>query len=157
MPCRTIAAALERLARRMPAKALRDKRGFTLMELMVVLLIIAAISAIAVPMYMNHLAKARVQTASVQVKQLGTILDMYRLDVGHYPSSAEGLQSLVTAPPGVDRWAGPYLKNKEALTDPWGDPYQYRSPGDHGKYDLWSNGADGTEGGEGENADITSW
>jgi general secretion pathway protein G len=157
MPFKTIAATLKRLARCAAPDGLRDKRGFTLMELMVVLLIIAAISAIAVPMYMNHLAKARVQTAGVQVKQLGTILDMYRLDVGHYPSSAEGLQALVTAPPGVDRWAGPYLKNKDALTDPWGDPYQYRSPGDHGNYDLWSNGADGTEGGEGENADITSW
>jgi len=127
------------------------------MELLVVLAIMAGIAVIAVPIYLNQLSKSRIQTASIQVQQLGTILDMYRLDVGHYPTSSDGLESLVTAPAGVDRWGGPYLKQKESLTDPWGNPYQYRSPGDHGDYDLWSNGADGTEGGDGENADITSW
>lgn len=132
-------------------------RGVTLMELLVVMAILATIAVIAVPMYLNHLSKSRVQAAGIQVEQLGTILDMYRLDLGHYPSTAEGLEALVTQPPGLDRWAGPYLKKRESLTDPWGNPYEYRAPGDHGEYDLWSNGSDGTTGGEGEAADITSW
>ncbi len=132
-------------------------RGVTLMELLVVLAIIAIISVIAVPMLLNQFAKAKVRTASVQVQELGTILDMYRLDVGGYPATADGLEALMTAPPGVDRWAGPYLGNREALTDPWGNSYGYQAPGDHGDYDLWSKGSDGVEGGEDFAADITSW
>ena len=131
--------------------------GVTLMELLVVLAILATIAVIAVPLYLNHLSRSRVQAAGIQVEQLGTILDMYRLDVGGYPSTADGLESLLTAPAGIDRWAGPYLKKRKSLSDPWGRPYEYRGPGDHGDYDLWSNGADGVEGGEDENADITSW
>lgn len=132
-------------------------RGVTLMELLVVLAILAMIAVIAVPLYLNNLAKSKVQTARIQVEQLGTILDMYRLDVGSYPSTADGVDSLLTQPPGVDRWAGPYLKKRESLTDPWGRPYDYRAPGDHGDYDLWSNGADGVEGGAEDGTDITSW
>lgn len=131
--------------------------GFTLLELLVVLAILAVIAVIAVPLYFNQLSKSKVQTASIQVKQLGTILDMYRLDVGRYPTTADGLEALMTQPPGVDRWSGPYLKDRGSLTDPWRNPYGYRGPGDHGDYDLWSTGADGVEGGEDEDADITSW
>ncbi len=127
------------------------------MELLVVIAIIAVISAIAIPWYTGRLSKARVDTTKIQITQLGTILDMYRLDVGRYPTEVDGLQALLTAPAGVDRWSGPYLGNKEALIDPWGNPYVYRSPGEHGLYDLYSLGADGAEGGEDENADITSW
>lgn len=132
-------------------------RGFTLLELMVVLVILAVIMGFAVPIYFNQLSKSQVKAASIQVKQLGSILDMYRLDVGRYPATADGLEGLMTQPPGVDRWAGPYLKDRTSLTDPWGNPYGYRGPGDHGDYDLWSYGADGTEGGEDADADITSW
>lgn len=136
----------------------RRSRGYTLVELLVVLGILAAIGLIAVPAYINHLSKSRIRTAEIQIDRLGAILDAYLLDVGRYPTGQEGLESLVSAPPGVDRWAGPYLKNREALTDPWGNPYVYRSPGQHGKYDLYSLGPDGTEGGDGEDAaDITSW
>lgn len=135
----------------------KRSRGYTLVELLVVLAILAAIGLIAVPAYLNHLSKSRIRTAGIQIERLGAILDAYLLDVGHYPSQDEGLQSLVSAPPGVDRWAGPYLRNREALTDPWGAPYVYRFPGRHGKYDLYSLGADGAEGGEGEDEDITSW
>jgi len=135
----------------------RASRGFTLLELLVVLAILAMISVIAVPLYFNYLSRSRVQTAGIQVEQLGTILDMYRLDVGGYPSTEDGLEALMTQPPSVDRWAGPYLKKRDSLTDPWGNPFGYRAPGDNGSYDLWSNGADGGEGGEDENADITSW
>lgn len=132
-------------------------RGFTLMELLVVMAILALMAVIAVPMLLNQLSKARVQAARVQVDQLGTILDMYRLDVGRYPTTADGLEALLTQPPGVDRWAGPYLKKRESLTDPWQSPFEYQAPGNHGDYDLWSKGADGVEGGEDENADITNW
>lgn len=135
----------------------RRSRGFTLMELMVVILILAIIGLFAVPAYLNYLEKSQIRTAGIQVDRLGGILDAYLLDVGRYPNQDEGLQSLVSGPPGVDRWAGPYLKNEKALNDPWGNPYVYRSPGRHGKYDLYSLGADGAEGGEGADADITSW
>ncbi len=127
------------------------------MELLVVLAILALIATVAVPMYLNHLTKSQIRTADIQIDRLGAILDAYLLDVGRYPTQEEGLEALVSAPPGVDRWSGPYLKNKEALTDPWGNAYVYRSPGRHGKYDLYSLGADGAEGGEDEDKDITSW
>lgn len=132
-------------------------RGFTLLELLVVLMILAIIGLIAVPLVFNQLNKAQIQAARIQVDQLGTILDLYRLDVGRYPTEAEGLEALLTPPPGVDRWSGPYMKKKESVIDPWGGPYIYRLPGEHGDYDLYSLGADGAEGGEDENADITSW
>lgn len=148
---------LFRRAVRPPVRRPCGSRGLTLLELMVVLLIIAGIAAIAVPVYLNHLTNSQIKTAKIQVSQLGTILDMYRLDVGRYPTSEEGLEALLTQPPGLDRWSGPYLQKRESLTDPWGHPYGYRSPGEHGSYDLWSYGADGAEGGEEENADITSW
>jgi general secretion pathway protein G len=132
-------------------------RGMTLMELLVVLAIIAIIAVVAVPQVLSYLSRSRIQAADIQVDQLSTILDMYRFDVGRYPTTAEGLDALVNPPPGVDRWAGPYLRKPESLIDPWGNPYGYRAPGDHGDFDLWSYGADGTSGGEGENADITNW
>ena len=135
----------------------RRSRGYTLVELLIVITILAGISAIAIPTYLNYLEKSRIKTAGIQIDRLGAILDTYLLDVGRYPTQAEGLDALVTAPPGVDRWAGPYLTKKESLIDPWGTPFQYRSPGEHGKYDLYSLGADGAEGGDDENADITSW
>lgn len=132
-------------------------RGITLLELLVVLAIIALIATFAVPALFNQLGASKTKAAKIQVKELGSILDMYRLDVGGYPSEAEGLESLVKAPPGLERWNGPYLSNPEALTDPWGRPYLYRMPGDNGEYDLYSLGSDGAEGGEGEAADVTSW
>jgi len=135
----------------------RRGRGYTLVELLIVITILAGISVIAVPTYLNYLERSRIKTAGIQIDRLGTILDTYLLDVGRYPTQAEGLEALVSAPPGVDRWAGPYLQKKESLIDPWGTPFQYRSPGEHGKYDLYSLGPDGAEGGDGENADITSW
>ena len=133
-----------------------QNRGFTLVELLVVMVIIGLLAALVVPTYMGRERKARSQAARAQIELLGTALDTFRLDVGRYPTTQEGLEALRTQPSGLERWDGPYLK-KEVPTDPWGKPYVYRSPGEHGPYDLLSYGADGTPGGEGDNRDIASW
>ncbi len=131
--------------------------GFTLVELLVVLAILGLIAAIAVPQTIGYLGRAKSNTAGIQIENLGAALDLYRLDVGRYPSDSEGLEALVSAPGDVSNWAGPYLKKESSLLDPWDKPYQYRFPGQNGEYDLFSFGADGQEGGEGENRDIVSW
>jgi general secretion pathway protein G len=133
------------------------ERGLTLIELLVVLLIIAMIAAFAVPRVMNYLGGARQDAAKIQISRLSGILDLYRLDVGHYPSTADGLDALLEQPTDADRWNGPYLKKADSLTDPWGRPYEYRAPGEHGDFDLYSLGADGADGGDGEDADVVSW
>ncbi|HSF94347.1 MAG TPA: type II secretion system major pseudopilin GspG [Thermohalobaculum sp.] len=135
----------------------RRQLGLTLIELLVVLLILALIAAFAVPRVLQYLGGARTDAATIQIERLGGILDLYRLDMGRYPDTGDGLQALVEAPTGAERWNGPYVKKADSLIDPWGRPYEYRSPGDHGEYDLFTLGADGTEGGDGENADVTSW
>ncbi|MGQ9369542.1 type II secretion system major pseudopilin GspG [Azospirillum sp. ST 5-10] len=135
----------------------RARAGFTLLELLVVLAILGLLAVVATPQVLKYLGSARHETARVQVQNLGTALDLYRFETGRYPTTQEGLQALVAAPPGVARWAGPYLKTKESLVDPWGRPYHYRSPGEHGPYDLASLGADGQPGGDGEDRDETSW
>jgi general secretion pathway protein G len=135
----------------------RRERGLTLVEMLVVLLIIGLIASFAVPQVMTYVGGARRDAAAVQVKRLGGILDLYRLDVGAYPTTEQGLDALLREPRGATRWNGPYLQQPDALTDPWGRPYEYRAPGEHGAYDLYSLGADGRPGGEGENADATSW
>ena len=131
--------------------------GFTLVELLVVLAILGLIAAIAVPQTIGYLGRAKSNTAGIQVDNLGAALDLYRLDVGRYPSDSEGLDALVNRPADVRNWAGPYLQKAASLLDPWEKPYEYRFPGQNGEYDLFSLGADGQEGGEGENRDLVSW
>jgi general secretion pathway protein G len=135
----------------------RREHGYTLVELLVVLAILGLLVAIAAPRLMKYLGSAKVDTAKVQIDRLGGVLDLYRLEIGHYPTEQEGLVALVDRPAQADKWNGPYLKNRESLVDPWGRPYGYRSPGEHGEYDLYSLGADGREGGDGEDRDVTSW
>jgi len=135
----------------------RRERGMTLIELLVVLLILALIAAFAVPRVMKYLGGARSNAAAIQIERLGGILDLYRLDVGRYPRTDEGLQALFEAPTDAERWNGPYVKKANSLIDPWGKPYEYVSPGDHGEYDLFTLGADGANGGDGDDADVTSW
>lgn len=132
--------------------------GFTLLEILVVLVILGLLAAvIAGPQVFRQLGAAKSEAAKLQLERVSGALDLYRLDVGRYPSQQEGLRGLVEPPVGVARWNGPYLKKQESLVDPWGRPYAYRIPGQHGEYDLWSLGADGIEGGEGENRDVVSW
>lgn len=133
------------------------ERGFTLVELLVVLVILGLLATIAAPRVIKYLSSAKVDAAAAQIQNLATTLDLYRLEVGHYPSAEQGLEALVAQPPGVDSWNGPYIKKRDILIDPWNRPYHYRFPGEHGEFDLFSFGADGAEGGEGEDQDITDW
>lgn len=136
-------------------QALRQT-GFTLLELLVVMVIIGLLAGYVGPKYFAQIGKSESKTAKAQVEALGKALDQYRLDTGRYPSSEQGLTSLNVAPADESRWHGPYLQ-KALPVDPWGKPYQYRSPGEHGDYDLWSFGKDGQAGGQEDAADIVSW
>lgn len=137
----------------------RSFRGFTLIELLVVLLILGLIAGLAGPQVMNYLGESKAKAAKLQIEEFGSSLDLYKLDMGRYPDGQEGLQALVQAPvgQGAERWRGPYLRKKSVPKDPWGTDYQYAAPGRHGYYDIVSFGADGREGGEGDNKDVVSW
>jgi general secretion pathway protein G len=135
----------------------RRQAGFTLIELLVVLVILGLLSAFVAPQVLKYLDTAKTDAANAQIQNIGAILDLYRLDVGRYPSEEEGLEALLEAPPDARRWNGPYVKRRDALMDPWGNLYEYRNPGEHGAYDLFSLGADQNEGGEGADQDIVSW
>lgn len=136
---------------------LRGRAGFTLIELMVVMIILGLLAALVVPRMFGRVGQAKQNAARSQIELLGTALDSFRLDVGRYPTTAEGLEALITQTSGTDNWNGPYLKKIEIPLDPWNNPYVYESPGKNGDYDIYSYGADKAEGGEGENADIVSW
>jgi len=136
---------------------LKSKKGFTLIELMVVMIILGLLAALVVPRMFGRIGQAKSNAARAQIELFGTALDSFRLDVGRYPTSAEGLQSLVAQVSGIDNWNGPYLKKIEIPLDPWNNPYIYESPGKNGDYDIYSLGADKAEGGEGEDADVVSW
>ncbi len=130
--------------------------GFTLVELLVVMVILGLLVALVAPNYMGRVDSAREDAARVQIENLGAALDMFRLDVGRYPNSQEGLAALRQRPAGLERWDGPYLK-KDVPKDPWGGQYVYRSPGEREAYDLMSYGADGVAGGSDEGRDINGW
>lgn len=132
-------------------------RGFTLIELMVVLLILAMLTTIAAPRVTKYLSKAKAQTAKIQVEALNAAVDAFVLDVGRPPTAAEGLDALMAAPTEAAAWDGPYIKKKESLTDPWGAPYGYRAPGQHSAFDIFTLGADGKEGGDGDASDLGNW
>ncbi|NLI32168.1 MAG: type II secretion system major pseudopilin GspG [Deltaproteobacteria bacterium] len=133
----------------------RGQKGFTLIELLIVMIILGLLAALVGPKMFQKVGGSRQKAAKAQISLLGTALDAYRLDMGSYPSSQLGLDAL-RKNPGTEMWDGPYMP-KEIPPDPWGHPYVYRAPGEHGDYDLLSLGADGQEGGEGENADVVSW
>jgi general secretion pathway protein G len=136
---------------------LRSRAGFTLIELMVVMIILGLLAALVVPRMFGKLGTAKTNAAYTQIELLGTALDSYRLDVGKYPTTSEGLEALITPASGGEDWNGPYLKKMEIPLDPWGNPYHYESPGKNGDYDLYSYGADNAAGGEKEDKDVVSW
>jgi general secretion pathway protein G len=135
----------------------RHESGFTLVEILVVITIIGLIVALVGPRVLNYLGESKVKTAKIQIQSFGSAIDLFYLDAGRFPSNAEGLAALVTPGSGVAGWNGPYLKGGSVPKDPWGKPYLYRSPSEHGPYEIVSYGADGQEGGSGTAADITSW
>lgn len=132
-------------------------RGFTLIELLVVLVILGLLASLVGPRVIKHLGDSKTKTAVLQIEELSNALDVYRLEIGKYPSSDQGLVALVEEPSGVDQWSGPYLRKKTIRNDPWGNPYRYEYPGENGDFDLYSYGADDAPGGDGEDQDVLGW
>ena len=144
---------------RVPARGQRADReaGFTLVELLIVLTILVLLASLIGPRVIGYLGTSKTKAAKVQIESIAATLQLYRLDNGRYPSTSEGLKALVERPPNAGAWNGPYLTKREVPNDPWGHPYNYRSPGQNGEFDIFSLGADNQVGGTGENADVTSW
>ena len=137
--------------------ARRNTAGFTLIELLVVLVILGLLAGLVGPRVIKHLGESKTKTAMLQIQELSSALDLYRLEVGTYPTTDQGLEALVEKPVGVAQWNGPYLRKKTVRLDPWGQPYKYRSPGEHDAFDIYTYGADNAEGGEGEARDVLGW
>ena len=132
-------------------------RGMTLIEILVVLVLIGIVLGIVGGNFIGRGEKAKADAAKVEIGQIAQALDLYKLEVGRYPTTQEGMKALLEAPPGVNNWNGPYWKKNSLPKDPWGNEYRYTAPGQHGPYDILSLGADGREGGDGANKDIVSW
>lgn len=132
------------------------ERGFTLVEILVVITIIALIMSLVGPRVLNYLSESKVKAAKIQMQSFSSALDLLYLDTGRYPSSAEGLNALVKPTSAMAGWNGPYLKGANVPNDPWGKPYVYRSPAERAKYEIMSYGSDGQEGGTGTAADLAS-
>lgn len=131
--------------------------GYTLIEILVVITIIGLVVGLIGPRVLNYLGESKAKTAKIQIQGFASALDLYYLDTGRYPTGSEGLGALVRRSGSLTSWNGPYLKGGNVPNDPWGKPYIYRSPGEHGNYDIISYGADGQEGGTGTASDVTSW
>jgi general secretion pathway protein G len=128
----------------------------TLIEILVVLVLIGVVLGVVGGNFIGRGEKAKADAARIEIGQIGQSLDLYKLEIGRYPTTQEGLQALIAAPAGVNNWNGPYWKKSTVPKDPWGNEYKYAAPGQRGPYDILSWGADGKEGGEGVNADITN-
>jgi len=138
-------------------KIRRSQKGFTLLELLVVLAILGLLAAIVGPQVLRYLGSSKSQAAQVQAKNIVAALNLYRLDTGRFPNENEGLGALMKAPSGNSMWNGPYLPDEKALTDPWGNSYHLRVPGQHGEVDVYSFGSDNAQGGSGDARDVGNW
>ena len=138
-------------------RTVASRAGFTLLELMVVLLILALLATIAAPRITKYLSKAKSQTAHIQVDSLSAAVDAFHVDTGRFPTAAEGLAVLVDPPDSTPAWDGPYIKRRDSLLDPWGDKYHYTFPGKHSEFDIYTLGSDHREGGDGDARDIGNW
>jgi general secretion pathway protein G len=134
----------------------RRSRGFSLLELVIVLIILGTIMAFLAPRIFGNVERANQQLAKAKMEQLSGQLEIMRLEVGRYPSTQEGLRALLEKPSGMERWNGPYIKDATTLKDPWGNDFKYAAPGASKPFDLVSLGADGREGGEGDNRDLVN-
>jgi general secretion pathway protein G len=137
-------------------KSFAATAGFTLLELLVVMVIIGLLASYVGPKYFQQIGKSQIKTVRAQIDGFEKAFEQYRIDTGHFPSTEQGLQALFAKPNNEPKWSGPYLK-KAPPPDAWGQPYQYKSPGEHGEFDVYSLGKDGRPGGSGEDADITNW
>ncbi len=142
---------MKRTSRPLPPRA---HRGFTLLELVMVLVIIGVILAMVGPRVFSNLGRANSEVAKAKIGMIGGQLELFKLDVGRYPTSQEGLGALLAAPGGAANWNGPYIRDPKELKDPWNRDFVYRAPGEKGAYDIVSLGADGKEGGDGDNRDV---
>jgi general secretion pathway protein G len=135
----------------------KNSSGFTLIELLIVMVIIGLLAAFIVPKLIGRVGESQQTAAKAQIELLSTALEVYKLDTGKYPPQGEGLGALINKPGDVNNWKGPYLKKNKIPKDPWGAEYVYKHPGEHGDYDIFSYGADGNEGGTGDDADVVNW
>jgi general secretion pathway protein G len=135
----------------------RSRSGFTLIELLVVLVILGLLAGLVGPQVMKHVGSSKSKTAFLQIEELSSALEMYKLEIDAYPSTEQGLSVLVQKPAGAAKWNGPYLRKALLPKDPWGREFRYRHPGEHGAFDLYTLGADNAEGGEDENSDVANW
>ena len=133
------------------------QKGFTLVELLIVLIILGLVASIAGPNVMKYLGSSKAKTAKLQLKEIESSLELFFLDTGGYPSTSQGLDVLVKSDGSISGWNGPYFKKAELPLDPWGNGFLYRLPGEHGEFDLYSLGADKQPGGDGDGQDITNW
>jgi general secretion pathway protein G len=154
-----LATRLRRRAAAMGRRAgdRRSEAGFTLVELLVVMVILVLLASLVAPRVIGYLGSSRTKTAKIQIESFSTSLELFKLDTGRYPDEREGLAALVVRPANVQNWNGPYLKKDRVPPDPWGRPYHYRYPGQRGAFDIYTLGADDREGGEGEDQDVASW
>ncbi len=135
----------------------KHSKGFTLLEMLVVMAILGLLASLIGPQVMRQVGSSKTKTAALQIEEYATALDLFKLDVGRYPTTQEGLEALIRQPSNARFWNGPYLSKNTVRDDPWGFSYNYRFPGEHGQFDLYSLGADNKQGGNGEDADVTSW
>lgn len=154
--CIVVMARQRRMAAIFPSGRVCNSKGFTLVELLIVLLIVGLLAGLVGPSLYKKVNPAKRTAAKAQINNFVTALDMFFAEIGSYPTQRQGLRVLFYAPEGMGKWNGPYVK-KEIPLDPWGNAYSYLTPGRHGPYEIISYGADGKVGGEGENRDITNW